>query len=37
MSIHGRGEGTSPNLEDCAHCAVRGLDLRSGRVTVIRY
>jgi hypothetical protein len=27
----------SPSLEDCAHGAVRGLDLRSGRVTVTRY
>ena len=24
-------------LEDCAHCAVRGLDLRSGPVMVTRY
>lgn len=26
-----------PSLEGCAHCAVRGLDLWSGRVTANRY
>jgi hypothetical protein len=25
------------SLEDCAHCAVRYLDLRLGRLTVARY
>ena len=26
-----------PSLEDCAHCAVGGIDLRTGRVAVSRY